>query len=497
MLAEIASTQESSKARAILEEALLVLEDWQDRIFHGGSVARKDIVRGFLRIGDFDRAWQVAEYDFGDNFYALAKWAAERGDLNRARNALKKAKDDGKFLIEHLADDGLTQQAAELSRDEDDIDSRIETLLYIAGKSRASGDADKFTMILGEALRLIDNYHVSGTTSNKVALALADFGNVTEARRVLDDVATRALKDKDVAVIVETAKSLATLGLTDQALELANHIGENENVSKQDIIEQVAFALARSGAGESSFRLINSMKQPYKTGKACEQLVTIFVAKAMIAQAIKASECIDNGSRSVVLVVAMRELAQANKANQALEIYSVIPESPRAVGRDDRATAAIDLVPSLARNGQLDMALNLASKQEAGTRVIALSGIVAALDSTANVQRSQLASIILNVKVVGESYETDAIWATVALNLTQAGELREALQAGRRVTDNGKRSRALAAIAVAYTEAGSIIAARRVLGEVSDPNIRMSAIVDILKARLELSATKERIDEAS
>ena len=160
----------------------------------------------------------------------------------------------------------------------------------------------------------------------------------------------------------------------------------------------------------------------------------IFASQAFIAEAIKASECVDEGRRATVLLGALKGLTEANKINEAIEILPAIYDF-------DRVSAITALAPALARNGKLDAALNLTSTLEPGSKAVVLSRIAAELRSTKEPGHAQLASNIVSVQVIGDNSQTDGIWAIVASNLTRSGELSSALDAARKIIK--KRTRDL------------------------------------------------------
>jgi thioredoxin-like negative regulator of GroEL len=214
-------------------------------------------------------------------------------------------------------------------------------------------------------------------------------------------------------------------------------------------------------------------------------LLNLFVSQGKVAEALQAAQCINNdGRRSAMLMGAVKTLASSNKPLQARKILAAMP-SDSEFDKKDRTSATISLAPVLARSRHLDIALQLANNLALEGRVRTLSKIVAALGRTQKAQRGQIVSTISGASLVGDSFVTDRIWGDVADDLTQAEELDAASLVARRINDAAKRSASFQDIAVAYARKNSLVAAKRCLDEISEPRVRMEAIVDILKLRTE------------
>jgi hypothetical protein len=491
-LARIAEKLAPADARPILEEALKDAGEFTDR---------EEISRGYLLLGDFERAWQIADsetVELGrkDTFSALAEWAAGHGDLPRARQAIERligidaARGSSApwFVIRSLLRNGQTEQALNLARvPNPDIEARVSSFIDIARELHEFGKT-------GQALSVLNEVRPAcGTGQDSldvlllldIAEALAANGDRFQGVRIQDQLAASTIKAQQWTTVALVAESMAKLGRASDAQSLVGHL--ESKIEIRDVLGKVASGLAEAG---QSAAIEIGRRVPYTSG-SCVALAAIFAEVARVEETRAAVQCAADQDSMVQLLQTAADLSREGKTAGAASILAAVPSVP---GRTDvelvRARAVKDLALALARQGQIAEARARTSELASGPRAVTLAEI--AESARDPIERAGIAGQAVHTEGLD-----DPSLEAVATHLTKAGEFGLALEATRRIARDNLRRGLPIRIAIGLARFGLLGQARHVIVTyVPDEEARINASVAVLKAwRGEMRGDKRRVPQ--
>ena len=310
----------------------------------------------------------------------------------------------------------------------------------------------------GAGVRLADLADAERAVMYRLLLTweLCDSGRITEAGRVLEELARRNLPRLNGNFASVTIPILAQLVcfLPATVTEFASRLFERDAESRDQSLADIAAAQAQAGQVEAALQIVRIINDPHDQAWAFQAVATAQAQASQMEAALHTVRAIvrpDNraGALAAVAVIQART-GQVEAArltfDQALQIALTTKESYH------RAWALRTIAGAQAQAGQVEAARQTAciiDDDEPPFQAEALQAI-----ATAQAQGGQLEAALQTAHAIGDRVAYAAALESIAAAQARTGQVEAALQIACAIDDPYRRPEVFGAIAVAQAQAG-------------------------------------------
>jgi serine protease Do len=366
------------------------------------SWAMTEIAIGLARVGQFDKALQVAERiwippQFDRQSYAYAEIAiamARAGQYDQALQVTKKTSDASlrsyglSSIVEAMAEAGereralnISDQALPLAKSIKDEKERSSALAEVAIAMAKTGQFDKALQIakdVSDKYLARNSYALSG-----IIKEMAKVGQFDRAQQIAKGIKDGKFRASALVGIVE---GMAKAGQFDKAIEVSQLIKDGDKaIQKRSLgLSCIAAAMAKAeqpDRAEQTYSLALQAAQGIKNETIREATLWVIaqdIAKTgqfdkalQVAQGIKG-----NTSASYAYSGIAQAMAMAGQFDQALQIAQKVSDAGIT------SNALSEVATAMANAGQFDASLKVAQTiDDPLTRLDTLAGIINAIKS--------------------------------------------------------------------------------------------------------------------
>ncbi len=353
---------------------------------------------------------------------------------------------------------------------------------------------DEFALVVA-LLGIAESLARAGQTD----LALGTFSKAMELSQKISD------KDWQSMAVSDIARSLATVGQFDKALQVAKGIWNSPRFnSRPYTMAKIAIEMAKSGQFDQALQVVQEVSDALDRCWGLTGIVGVMVvagegerAKQIAEQALQvAKSAKDKSDRSKAMAEVAIAMAKAGQFDKALQVakdgenkyLAWIAEEMAKDGQFDRAlqtvkeaknedlrtSALLEIIKEMAKAGQFDQAIKASKEiEDAAKRSQGLSYAATAMATAGQPEPAeQIYTLALQTAqgIKDENKRMPSL-SVIAQGMAQAKQFDKALQVAEDINNDKYASDAFSGIAQAMATAGRFDQALQIAKKISDVNI--------------------------